>query len=92
MGSMVFDVLQIFFLVLDCIVLLYLLRDFLVMLPFGDRLVKWISILMTPIWVPVQILLKHSILYTAWFDLGPYVLLLILTYLQALCAYFNNIL
>jgi hypothetical protein len=83
---------QLFFIVLDCIVLLYLLRNFLVLLPFGRELVKFITILMTPIWVPVQFLLKHSILYTARVDMGPYVLILILTYLQALCAYFNNIL
>jgi hypothetical protein len=86
MKSMILQVLQLFFLVLDCIVLLYLLRDFFIILPFGDCFVKWISILMTPIWVPIQMLLKHSILFTAKFDLGPYLLLLILTYLQVLCT------
>lgn len=92
MLAMMLYILQIFFIVLDCIVLLYLLRAFLVMLPFGSQLVRFIAVLMTPMWVPMQYLLKHSILHTVRLDLSPYILLLILTYLQGLCSYGMNIL
>lgn len=85
--------LQIFFLVLDCIVLLYLLRSLLVHLPFiGMQLVQAIAVLMTPMWVPMHHILKHSILHTVRLDLSPYILLLVLTYLQGLCSSCMNIL
>lgn len=78
--------LQIFLIVLDCIVLLYLLRFLFAVLPFGDRMVSIIVTLMVPMWVPMQYLLKRSILHTFQFDLSPYLLLLVLTYLQDICS------
>jgi len=83
---------QYFLLVLDVIVLLYLLRDIIIRFPFGNKIVSFLAVLMTPIWYPVQYLLRNSILYTARFDLGSYILLLVLTYLQELCSYIMNIL
>ena len=78
---------QIFFIVLDCIVLLYLLRNLLAIFPFGGYMVKIIVTLVMPVWVPMQYLLRHSILHTLEFDLSPYLLLIILTYLQELCSW-----
>lgn len=82
--------LQIFLVILDCIVLLYLLRNLLLIFPFGKYLTQMVITLMLPMWVPMQYLLKHSILHTLRFDLSPYILLLILTYLQELCATLLN--
>lgn len=82
--------LQIFFLVLDCIVLLYLLRSLLLRFPFGKQLLQLVITLLLPIWVPMQYLLRHSILHTMRFDLSPYILLLLLTYLQRLCSLLLN--
>ncbi len=77
---------QLFFMVLDIIVLLYLFRSILIMLPFGKYLIEFIVTLMLPIWVPMQYILRHSILHTLKFDLSPYILLLVLTYLQTICS------
>ncbi len=77
---------QIFFIVLDVVVLLYLLRSFLMVLPFGAYIVEFVVTLMLPIWVPMQYMLRHSILHTLKFDLSPYILLLVLTYLQTICS------
>lgn len=85
---LVFYTFQCFFIVLDVIVLLYLLRNILVMMPFGSSIVRLIAVLMTPMWYPMQWLVKHSILCTAKFDLCPYLLIIILTYLQGLCSCF----
>ena len=85
---LVFYTFQCFFIVLDVIVLLYLLRNILVMMPFGSSIVRLIAVLMTPMWYPMQWLGKHSILCTAKFDLCPYLLIIILTYLQELCSCF----
>ena len=83
---------QCFFIVLDVVVLLYLLRSLIVVFPFGDRIVRFLAVLMTPMWYPMQWLIKHSILRTAKFDLCPYFLIVILTYLQGLCSRIMNIL
>ena len=77
---------QLFFMVLDIIVLLYLFRSILIMLPFSKYLIEFIVTLMLPIWVPMQYILRHSILHTLKFDLSPYILLLVLTYLQTICS------
>lgn len=82
--------LQIFFMVLDGVVLLYLLRNLFLILPFGEYLEQLIIMLMLPMWVPMQYLFRHSILHTIRFDLSPYILLLMLTYLQELCSLLLN--
>ena len=83
---------QCFFIVLDVVVLLYLLRSFLVLFPFGDHIVRFLAVLMTPMWYPMQWFIKHSILCAAKFDLCPYLLIVVLTYLQGLCSRIMNIL
>ena len=83
---------QCFFIVLDVVVLLYLLRNLIVLLPFGGSIVRVLAVLMMPMWYPMQWLIKHSILYTARYDICPYLLIIILTYLQELCSHIMNIL
>lgn len=83
---------QCFFIVLDVVVLLYLLRNLLVLLPFGGSIVRVLAVLMMPMWYPMQLLIKHSILFTARYDICPYLLIIILTYLQELCSHIMNIL
>lgn len=83
---------QCFFIVLDVVVLLYLLRNLLVLLPFGGSIVRVLAVLMMPMWYPMQWLIRHSILYTARYDICPYLLIIILTYLQELCSHIMNIL
>lgn len=83
---------QCLFIVLDVVVLLYLLRNLLVLLPFGGSIVRVLAVLMMPMWYPMQWLIKHSILYTARYDICPYLLIIILTYLQELCSHIMNIL
>ena len=83
---------QCFFIVLDVVVLLYLLRNLLVLLPFGGSIVRVLAVLMMPMWYPMQWLIKHSILYTARYDFCPYLLIILLTYLQELCSHIMNIL
>ena len=83
---------QCFFIVLDVVVLLYLLRNLLVLLPFGGSIVRVLAVLMMPMWYPMQWLIKHSVLYTARYDICPYLLIILLTYLQELCSHIMNIL
>lgn len=82
--------LQIFFIILDCVVLLYLLNPILLAIPFGYHLSQLILTLMLPMWMPAQYLIRHSILHTVKYDLSPYLLLLVLTYLQGLCSTLLN--
>lgn len=82
--------LQMFFLVLDVVVLLFLLRSWFIIFPFGTYLIEFITTLMLPMWVPMQYMLRNSILHTVKFDLSPYILLLVLTYLQTICSILIN--
>lgn len=90
--QLIINTFQCFFIVLDVVVLLYLLRDILVLFPFGDHIVRFLAVLMTPMWYLMQWLVKHSILCTVKFDLCPYLLIVVLTYLQELCSRIMNIL
>lgn len=83
--------LQIFFVVLDCVILIFLLRSFIMMLPFaGSYIMKLDLILLLPMCYPIQYLLRHSVLHTVRVDLSPYILLLVLSYLQGICAILLN--
>ena len=62
---------QCFFIVLDVVVLLYLLRNLLVLLSFAGSIVRVLAVLMIPMWYPMQWLITHSILYTARYDICP---------------------
>ena len=76
--------LEIFFIVLEVIVLLYLIQK---MFDFGLQVRKMTLILVAPILQPMQKIVKHSIMNTFSMDLSPYILIVILSYLERVCRY-----
>ncbi|MCI8772232.1 MAG: hypothetical protein HFH73_14120 [Lachnospiraceae bacterium] len=76
--------LEIFFIVLEIIVLLYLIQK---MFDFGLQVRRITLILVAPILQPMQKIVKHSIMNTFSIDLSPYLLIVILSYLERLCRY-----
>jgi len=76
--------LQIFFAVLEVIVLLYMIQGIFNM---GVYVQHFLLILMYPMLYPMQKLIKHSVLGTFSVDLSPYILLVILNYLGNVCSY-----
>lgn len=76
--------LEIFFIVLEVIVLLYLIQK---MFDFGLQVRKLTLILVAPILQPMQKIVKHSIMNTFSMDLSPYILIVILSYLERVCRY-----
>ncbi len=72
-----------FFIVLDCVVLIFLIRT---MIPFGEKATKFILSLMLPMLFIMHGLLRRSILHTQQMDISPYLLLIVLSYLQDLCS------
>jgi len=76
--------LGIFFVVLECIVLFYIIQTIIDM---GGMVRKAALFLIAPILQPMQYLVRHSIMNTFSMDLSPYFLLLVLFYLGRLCNY-----
>lgn len=74
----------IFFIVLEVFVLLYLIRG---ILPFGIRLRYYISYLAAPMIELMQKITRHSIMNCFRMDISPYVLLIVLSFLQQICIY-----
>lgn len=74
----------IFFTILELIVLLYLIQSFLYLGKWIQRLTLFLVI---PILVPMRILVSKSILNTFTLDLSPYILFVILFYLNNICDY-----
>lgn len=75
---------EIFFIVLEVIVLFYMIQT---MVNLGIQIRKFTLILVAPILQPMQKLVKHSIMNTFSIDLSPYLLIVILSYLERLCSY-----
>ena len=75
---------QIFFAVLEVIVVLYMIQTILNM---GAHIQWFLLMLMYPMLHPMQRLIKHSVLGTFSVDLSPYILLVILNYLGNICSY-----
>lgn len=75
---------NIFFIVLEMFVLLYLVKN---ILPFGIIMKYIIDILVAPALSPVQKLVKHSVLKCFRVDISPYILLIILFYMGGVCSY-----
>lgn len=75
---------QIFFIVLEVIILLYMIQSLFYM---GDMVRFFLVMLMFPMLYPMQKLVKHSVLGTFSIDLSPYILLIILNYLGKMCEY-----
>ena len=75
---------QIFFVVLEVIVLLYMSQSLFYM---GELVNYFLVMLMYPMLYPVQKLMRCSVLGTFSVDLSPYILLVILNYLGNMCDY-----
>lgn len=76
--------LGIFFVVLECIVVFYVLQTIINM---GGTIRKAALFLVAPILQPMQSLVRHSIMNTFSMDLSPYFLMIVLFYLERLCNY-----
>ena len=74
--------LYLFFIILMIINLIYMLRG---IIPLGSFINNILDNLMKPLLCPVRYLVKHSILKV---DISPYIILIVLSYLQAVCKYF----
>lgn len=75
---------QIFFVVLEVIVLLYMIQSLFYM---GEFAKFFMLMLVYPMMYPMQKLLRHSVLGAFSVDLSPYILLVILNYLGNICEY-----
>ena len=75
---------QVFFTVVDVIVLLYMIQSVLYM---GIHIQRFMLMLAYPMLHPMQRLVKHSVLGTFSVDLSPYILLVALNYLGNICNY-----
>lgn len=78
---------QIFFTVLEFVVLFYMIQSILYM---GPHLQLFLLMLIYPMLYPMQKVIKHSVLGTFSIDLSPYLLLVILNYLINICSYLLN--
>jgi len=70
--------------VLEIFVLLYLIRN---ILPFGIFVKYIIDIMTAPVLIPVQKIVKHSVLKCFKTDISPYILLIVLFYMGGVCSY-----
>lgn len=84
MISYIMYCLNIFFMFLSIIIVLYILTGFF---HCGPRLRLIILILMEPMLTPMQKIVKHSILNCFSIDISPYVLLILSIYLQRMCEF-----
>ena len=75
---------NIFFMVLEIFVLLYLIKN---ILPFGVFVKYIIDIMTAPVLVAVQKIVKHSVLKCFKTDISPYILLIVLFYMGGVCSY-----
>ena len=64
---------------------IYMLRG---IIPLGSFINNILDNLMKPLLCPVRYLVKHSILKCIKVDISPYIILIVLSYLQAICKYF----
>lgn len=84
MISYIMYCLNIFFIVLSIIIVLYILTG---VFNFGKRFRLFILILMEPVLTPMQKLVRNSIMNCFTVDISPYILLILSVYLQRLCSY-----
>lgn len=75
---------DIFFVVLEVIVLLYLIQTVVYL---GSFLRRVTFMLVAPILEPMQRLVRHSVMNNFSIDLSPYILLIFLYYLERVCDY-----
>lgn len=75
---------DIFFIVLEIIVVLYLLQS---MLPLGPLIRGFFLMLVSPMLFPMQKLVRRSMMNTFSIDLSPYILIVAIGYLERVCSY-----
>ena len=76
---------EIFFIVLECLVVLFLVQSFF---PLSQKVRLFFLMMVSPILFPMQKIMKYSMMNTFSIDLSPYVILIILSYLERVCSYF----
>ena len=76
---------EIFFIVLECLVVLFLVQSFF---PLSQKVRIFFLMMVSPILFPMQKIMKYSMMNTFSIDLSPYVILIILSYLERVCLYF----
>jgi uncharacterized protein YggT (Ycf19 family) len=74
----------IFFVVLEIIVLFYIVQG---IFDLGSFCRRASIILVAPILSPMQKLVRRSVMNTFTLDLSPYILLIVLYYLERICDY-----
>ena len=76
---------EIFFIVLECLVVLFLVQSFF---PLSQKVRIFFLMMVSPILFPMQKIMKYSMMNTFSIDLSPYVILIVLSYLARVCSYF----
>lgn len=76
---------EIFIIVLECLVVLFLVQSFF---PLSQKVRIFFLMMVSPILFPMQKIMKYSMMNTFSIDLSPYVILIILSYLERVCSYF----
>lgn len=89
MLQILIDSLQIFMVFLDVVLLLFLLQS---LIPYGKRFLNLLVTLVFPVLVPMQHLVRHSILHTVRIDISPYLVLIVLSYLEWLLSILQKVL
>jgi len=74
----------IFFVVLEMIVVFYMFQT---IIDLGVQVRRLTLVLVAPVLSPMQRLVRHSVMNTFSIDLSPYILLVVLHYLEQACGY-----
>ncbi len=74
----------IFFVVLEMIVAFYMFQT---IIDLGVQVRRLTLVLVAPVLSPMQKLVRHSVMNTFSIDLSPYILLVVLHYLEQVCEY-----
>ena len=88
MFSYIVYCLSIFLIVLEVIVLFFLLQSIIYM---GQRVKKFSFMLIAPMLFPMQRLVQKSVMNTFSVDLSPYLILIVLFYLEKFCGYLLSV-
>lgn len=75
---------DIFFIVLECLVVLFLIQSFF---PLPQKVRIFFLMMVSPILFPMQKIMKRSMMNTFSLDLSPYIILIALSYLERVCSY-----
>lgn len=79
--------LYLFFIITMIVDVIYMLRW---IVPFGDFINNILDNIMKPLLYPIRLVVKHSILKCLKIDISPYIILIILSYMQSVCSFLLN--